>query len=102
MYQIGYADDDATEAPFWKYWGEAYGEELPIYADRYGNLCTNMYEDVPVGMSRVFLAFNDGLFDMSIPDITSDTAVEDYPDNVANIAGFFSEDDFNGVFAYMI
>jgi len=90
-------DDDR-----WEYWGTAYGEELPIFPDRYGNLCTNMDEDVDVGTRRVFLAFNDGLFDMTIADIDDSTDVALYPDNVNNIVSFFAIEDFDGLFANQV
>lgn len=92
LYMYGYYDETLESII---YWTEEYGEELPIYVDRYGNLCTNMDTEVDAGTGRVLLAFNDGIFDMTIADIDETTAVEDYPTNVANIASFLSEDEFN-------
>lgn len=96
-----YANFNA-DAARWEYWGIAYGEELPIFPDRYGNLCTNMDEDVDVGTRRVFLAFNDGLFDMTIADIDDSTDVATYPANVNNIVSFFSQEDFDSLFANQV
>lgn len=91
MYLFGYWDDSSSQ---YLYWGEEYGEELPIYVDRYGNLCTNMYTEADEATGRVLLAFNDGIFDRTAADIDASTAVEDYPANVANIASFMGEDEF--------
>lgn len=76
------------------YWGEEYGEELPIYVDRFGNLCTNMYTEADEATGRVLLAFNDGIFDRTIADIDDTTSVDDYPQNVKNIASFMGEEEF--------
>jgi len=79
VWQFGYYDDIADD---WLYWGEAYGEELPLFIDRYGNVCTNMDTKVDQSMGRVMLAFNDGLFDMAQLDIDDTTSPDDYPMNV--------------------
>lgn len=42
---------------------DGYYEELDIYVNRYGNLCTNIYE-VDMATGRVLTAAHDGIFDM--------------------------------------
>lgn len=99
IYQFGYYDDTASA---WAYWGEAYGEEIPIWPDANGNLCTNMWEEVDIEMTRIFLAFNDGLFDTTIAAIDENTLPEDYPVNVSNIVSFFSQESFDWLFEYQV
>jgi len=85
--------NDAT--PGWECWPEEYAEELPIFVNRYGDLCTNMWEEVEEGMGRILLSFHDGIFDPSIAAIDVDTLPEDYPDNVANLTSFLAKEDFD-------
>jgi len=59
------------------FWGANYYEELPIYVNKWANLCTNMYQDVPEEMARILTAMNDGIFDPSI------TAIDDTTDMTA-------------------
>ena len=92
VYAPGYYDEDNFE---YAYENVAdYGEELPLYVDRYANLCSNIY-DVDEATARVLYAAADGQFDADADLITADTAPEDYPENVANLMTFLTEDDWN-------
>lgn len=91
-YAPGYYDDDAMEYTYEDI--ADYGEELPLYVDRYANLCSNIY-DVDEATARVLYAAADGQFEADAALITADTAPEDYPENVANLMTFLTEDDWN-------
>lgn len=91
MYAPGYYEDDGT------YTYETlvdYAEELPLYVDRYANLCSNIY-DVDESTARVLYAAADGQFEADADLITADTAPEDYPENVANLMTFLTEEDWD-------
>lgn len=77
----------------------SYAEELPLFINRYGNLCTNIY-DTDDSTARILTAAHDGIFDTDADAITDDTAPEDYPTNVQNIVSFMGESDFDTLFAY--
>jgi hypothetical protein len=77
----------------------SYAEELPLFINRYGNLCTNIY-DTDDSTARILTAAHDGIFDTDADAITDVTAAEDYPTNVQNIVSFMGESDFDTLFAY--
>lgn len=61
-----------------EFYGSEYGWELPIWVNNEGNLCTDM-DYVEDDTKKVFLAFNDGIFDASANLIDSSVAASDYP-----------------------
>lgn len=95
VWMIGEVDPNDSMSHSYIYWPEAYGETLPIYVDKNGNLCTNMETVGDESTQRIMLAFNDGIFDMTIPNIDDTTDPANYPANVAVIAANLSKDDFD-------
>lgn len=73
-------------------------EELPIYADEWSNLCTNMWE-LPYEMAAIVTGLADGVFDRAATAIDSTTEAADLPENVVNMMVFVTEEDFNGLTA---
>jgi chitinase len=78
-----------------------YAEELPVYADRYLNLCANIY-DSDESTARVLMAAGDGQFDPTAAAITADTAPADYPENVSNLLTFLAEEDWDYYTEYQV
>lgn len=94
VYMHGEWQDDGSV----RYFGTDASEELPLRVDRYGNLCLNMYDDPDV--TRIFLAYNDGIFEPEGAAITADTDPETYPENVKNVLSFMTEQNFKDWTAY--
>lgn len=73
-------------------------EELPIYANEWSNLCTNMWE-LPYEMAAIVTGLADGVFDRAATAIDDTTEAGALPENVVNIMVFVTEEDFNGLTA---
>lgn len=63
----------------------AYMSELPLFVNRYGNLCTNMWTDVDDGLARVLTAMEDGIFEPAADEYDDTTDYSDtsvFPNNL--------------------
>lgn len=81
-----------------QYFGKDSAVDTPLKVDKHGNLCLNMYDDPDI--TRIFLAYNDGIIDTSAPTIGEQTLTDDYPNNVKNLLTFMSKEKFDAWTAY--
>jgi hypothetical protein len=72
------------------------GEDTPLHVNRYGTLCISEVIHRENEASALFRQINDAVFDTSIV-VNSETAEEDYPDNVSHAVQYITEELFDSI-----